>query len=114
MDGTSEQNAEDRLNEFQRATEQMLSAALTEVGGGIDGRHVGGKHEAYVECRLAGTDLRIFIYEDGAEVSSGPQSKERVHDQFEKSDFRSLRELSEAFVRRAATRAADWRAARGL
>ena len=107
----SHDDPEQRLNEFQRETERMLRASLERVGGILEARQVDGVRETYVRARLGGTDLRIFIYDDGAEVSSLPRlHKQSVDDRFERADFRSLPELAAAFVQSAVQRLSEARA----
>jgi hypothetical protein len=97
-----------RLTDFQRETERLLRAHLERVGVVLEDYEVSGVREVFIRGRLSGTDLRVFIYEDGAEVSSPPGEKEhKVDDRFERPDFRSLAELSAAFVESAVRRATE-------
>jgi len=97
------------LSPFQHDCEGRLSRALQEIGLRLDERTVGivrglvfatDAPESYVEARIAGTELKVFIYEDGAEISGGG-----IDDRFEQADYDSLDELATAFVARAVAHA---------
>jgi hypothetical protein len=81
------------MNEFQVSCESALVSALGEP---ISRREVLGSSERYIVGHLPGTELRIFIYSDGAEIS-GPG----VDSRFERPDYASLTALCQAFIRKA-------------
>ncbi len=96
------------LNAFQRDTEQKLRESLVSVRSSLEAYEIDGVNEDYIVARLQGTDLRVLIYEDGAEIlsdSEGPLP--RVDDQFERADYKTLEDLSAAFVAQATRRATE-------
>lgn len=101
----------EQLNQFQRDCEGLLTHALQEIGIRLDDRTVGvlrglvaatDSPEPYLEARIAGTGLKVFIYEDGAEISGGG-----IDDRFERADYASMDELAKAFVARAVSHASE-------
>jgi hypothetical protein len=58
------------LSLFQQECESRLVDALGKQGFTLVDRELRGVTERYVQARIDGTDLTVWIYLDGAEVSS--------------------------------------------
>lgn len=61
---------ESGLSPFQLMCESAVVKALRSVGVALVNRTVEGKREPCVKAQLAGTDWTLWIYVNGAEVSS--------------------------------------------
>ena len=78
------------LSSFQHKCESGLLSLLKRKNLALDNRRVDGQKAAYIYGQVKG--LEIWIYEDGAEISSATIDK-----RFEKHAFRSEDELIAAF-----------------
>ncbi|MCI0623856.1 MAG: hypothetical protein L0387_19735 [Acidobacteria bacterium] len=79
------------LTSFQRKCESEVLSLLKKNNLALDNRRVDGQKEAYIYGQVKG--LEIWIYEDGAEISSATTDK-----RFEHHDFKSEDELIAAFA----------------
>ncbi len=85
------------LNDFQNKTEIALISALASNARELESREVVvGKDETYIEANISQSPLKVYIYEDGAEISGGGISAI-----FEIQDFDTLDDLMDVFVYRA-------------
>lgn len=82
-----------QLNEFQLNCEKALVSAL---GIPIADRKIAGVSERYIAGFFPGTELKIFIHVDGAEIMG-----RTVDERFEHPDYDSLGQLQHAFVVKA-------------
>lgn len=83
---------EQRLTDFQIATEELLAKRLREKGLSVSEREVEGRSEPFIRGTVGG--VKVWIYADGACVIG--RGVDRV---LEKWDYSSPDELREAFVR---------------
>ena len=81
------------LTRFQVQTESRLRAALARIRVRLENRLVEGERETFVRADVAGSPLRVFIYEDEAQLQ-GPG----VDVRFEAADYDSSDQLAEAFI----------------
>jgi len=83
------------LSALQAECERRLDLVLTQLSTTLVERQVIGEKETYVKGRIRGTDLDVFIYEDGEAQIQGPGVDER----FEIADYpqRRIEGLWEAF-----------------
>jgi len=89
------------LTPFQRTCLQELERALSAVGGHLedvqwhqDHPVLGGENSTYLQARVSGTAVEVWVYGDQADV--GAPGNVRV---FESLDYDSPEELTRAFVR---------------
>src|SRR6266568_1597824 len=68
------------LSSFQLMCEPALVRALRDVGIALVDRTVEGTKELYVKAQLAGTDWTLWIYVNGAEVSSKTSTLVRMEE----------------------------------
>ena len=87
------------LSPFQVKCEAALVSALSSVGTILVDRTVDGMPQSYVKARLAGTDWTLWIYRNGAEVSSKASTLVRM----EEWDAKTPEEFIAAFVGRTVT-----------
>jgi hypothetical protein len=81
----------DSLSSFQRECEQRVTEALLRADSMLVGRNLEiGQKESFLTAMLGATDIRIWIYADGAQLS-GPGIDLR----FEEWDALTPRELAE-------------------
>jgi hypothetical protein len=55
------------LSPFQEQCEEKLSAALSAQGHHLIERVLAGKNETFIQAKVAGTDLEVYIYSDEAQ-----------------------------------------------
>ena len=90
---------ESGLSPFQIMCESALVNALSSVGTVLVDRTVEGIRESYVRARLGATDWVLWIYRNGAEVSSKGSTLVRM----EEWDAKTPQEFIAAFVGRTVT-----------
>ena len=81
----------EELTSFQRKCESELLSVLKKKNLNLDNRRLDGRNETYIYGQVK--DLEIWIYGDGAELTSRTVDK-----RFEKPDFKSEDELIDAFT----------------
>ena len=81
------------LNEFQIECEKALIDALASP---IVERSISGIKESFIVGYLPNTELKIYIYLDGAEVVGNS-----VDERFESADYDSLADLQRDFISKA-------------
>jgi len=84
------------LSHFQVRCESAVVAALATAGFDVSNREVAGSNEHYVRAGIAGTPWRVWIYPDGAEVSSDQVTLVRL----EQWDARTPEDFIVTFVER--------------
>ncbi len=87
---------ESGLSPFQVMCESAVLSGLQNVGLAVIGRTVEGTRERYIKAQIAGTDWTLWIYRDGAEVSSKTSDLVRM----EEWDAKTPEEFIATFVRR--------------
>lgn len=90
------QLTESGLSRFQVACEAALTGALRAVDVELVNRSIQGSVEPMITARLGETAWAVWIYVDGAEVSSPPRALVRM----EEWDARTPGEFIETFVAR--------------
>ena len=60
------------LSALQAECERRLELVLTQLGTSLVERQVMGERERYITGRIRGTDLTVFLYEDGEAQVRGP------------------------------------------
>ena len=85
---------ESGLSPFQVRCEAAVVNALSIVGTAVIDRTVEGMQESYIKARIAGTEWTLFIYYNGAEVSSKASTLVRM----EEWDAKSPEEFITIFV----------------
>ncbi len=93
------------LTPQQEQCEQAMAAALQGIGARLVNRRMEGKSETYVMAQVEGTDLTVYVYENGEGQIRGPS----VDDRFEAADFGSVPEMVAAIARRLVERVQDRR-----
>ena len=81
------------LTKFQVKCEHNLVERLRTLGKSISNRTLGGKTETYITGTIEGTNISLWIYDDGADFKAakgGPM--------FEKPDYKSLDDLAKGFI----------------
>jgi hypothetical protein len=69
---------ESGLSRFQILCEPLVLAELKAAGIVVVDREVVGERERYIKARLAGTPWALWIYIDGAEISSAGGTTNRI------------------------------------
>ena len=100
------------LTPFQILCERKATELVQSYGRQLEDRRVGQvvgevQPDIFVAGLISGTDVTIYIYEDGAEFTS-----DRVDVRFEKPDYDTAEKLVAAFIARL-TQYLDMRAAQG-
>ncbi len=88
------------LSPFQLECEPAVVNALGNAGIALVNRTVEGINESYVKAQLADTDLTLWIYLNGAEVSSKSSTLVRM----EEWDAKTPQEFIATFVSRTIAR----------
>ena len=86
----------DGFSPFQKECERRLNEALAEVGSAVVDRTIAGETDRYVTGKLRNTQVEIWIYLDGAQLS-GPDLDFRLEDW----DARTPDELCTEYSRKA-------------
>ena len=87
---------ESGLSRFQILFEPVLLAELKAAQIAVVDRHVVGERERYIKARLDGTPWTLWIYLDGAEISSAGRTLVRMEDW----DAKTPHEFIDTFVRK--------------
>jgi hypothetical protein len=77
---TAREPTESGLSRFQILFEPVVLAELKVAGIAMVDREVVGERERYIKVRLAGTPWTLWIYLDGAEITSAGGALVRMED----------------------------------
>jgi hypothetical protein len=83
------------LNSFQIECEKRLIEVLNRSNCKLFNRRIEGINEQFITGELSVKNLKVFIYNDGAEIS-GPNVDER----FESAAYDSLNDLRDSFIKK--------------
>ena len=86
------------LNSFQIECEQQLLEIIQRSNCKLLNRKVEGINERFITGDLSAKDLKVFIYNDGAEIS-GTNLDER----YESADYDSLNALRDSFIKKVSS-----------
>lgn len=62
------------LTDFQIQCENNLSEALGKRGVALVNRHTDGKNETYITAEIPSAHIKVWIYENEAELTAGDKS----------------------------------------
>jgi len=91
------------LSAFQKDLRAKLGNYLASNGMALANERIDGEHTTYIAADVQSTDLKIWIYQDGAEFTN----LDDVDCRFESVDFDSSELLIEEFIKKLNERIAS-------